>query len=140
MTEQLYNAYGDQINFVILYVIEPHPYQQICPYTGNYWLNSNNDYKDPITGKVWPLYQPTSYEWRIDQATRMKEQLLTKVPAIPVAVDRMDNPFWCTYGPAPNIGYLIDTTGTIVGKVPWYNPRNNGNVTIEPAIQSLLSK
>jgi hypothetical protein len=27
-----------------------------------------------------------------------------------------------------------------VGKVPWYNPRNNGNVTIEPAIQSLLSK
>lgn len=41
---------------------------------------------------------------------------------VPVLVDEMDNPLWCTYGPAPNIAYLIGTDGKIVTKQDWYNP------------------
>jgi len=34
-------------------------------------------------------------------------------------VDEIDNPLWCTYGPAPDIAYLIGTDGTIVKKQIW---------------------
>jgi hypothetical protein len=42
---------------------------------------------------------------------------------IPVLIDEMDNPLWCTYGPAPNIAYLIDSDGKIIGKQGWYDPQ-----------------
>ena len=32
----------------------------------------------------------------------------------------MDNPLWCTYGPAPDIAYLIGMDGTVVEKQVWY--------------------
>ncbi|MFC2022724.1 hypothetical protein ACFLTL_00985 [Chloroflexota bacterium] len=35
-------------------------------------------------------------------------------------VDEIDNPVWCTYGPAPNIAYLIGTNGTIFKKQGWF--------------------
>lgn len=41
---------------------------------------------------------------------------------MPVLVDEMDNPLWCTYGPAPDIAYLIGTDGKIVEKQGWYDP------------------
>lgn len=37
-------------------------------------------------------------------------------------VDEIDNPLWCTYGPAPNIAYLIGTDGTVIAKQGWYEP------------------
>jgi len=70
------------------------------------------------------LYQPDHYAWRIDQARKMKADLLKE--DIPVIVDRMDNPVWCTYGPAPNSAYLIGTDGTIIEKQGWYNPELMG--------------
>jgi len=39
---------------------------------------------------------------------------------VPVLVDEMDNPLSCTYGPAPDIAYLIGTDGTVVKKQFWY--------------------
>jgi len=66
------------------------------------------------------LYQPDHYEWRLAQAKRMKEALLSV--EIPVLVDKMDNPVWCNYGPAPNCAYLIDTDGTVIEKQGWYDP------------------
>ena len=42
--------------------------------------------------------------------------------SVPVLVDEIDNPVWCTYGPAPNIAYLIGTDGRIVVKQGWYDP------------------
>ena len=119
MTEELIDKYGkDVINFVIAYVIEPHPHGQICPYTGNFWLNYPANYD--IDGQ--PLYQPDHYWWRIDQAKKMKSALLDKpgLQDIPVIVDRMDNPVWCTYGPAPNNAYFIDVDGTVIEKLGWY--------------------
>ena len=41
---------------------------------------------------------------------------------MPVLIDEIDNPVWCTYGPAPNIAYLIDRDGIIVEKQGWYQP------------------
>lgn len=41
---------------------------------------------------------------------------------VPVLVDEIDNPLWCTYGPAPNIAYLIGTDGTVIAKQGWYDP------------------
>ena len=104
------------MNFVIVYIVEPHPHGQICPYTKNFWLNYPANFD--IDGQ--PLYQPNHYEWRFEQAIKMKAALLTN--DIPVLVDKMDNPVWCTYGPAPNNAYLIDTNGTVIEKQGWYNP------------------
>jgi hypothetical protein len=41
---------------------------------------------------------------------------------MPVLIDEIDNPVWCTYGPAPDIAYLIDRNGIIVEKQGWYQP------------------
>ena len=41
---------------------------------------------------------------------------------VPVLIDEIDNPVWCTYGPAPDIAYLIDRDGIIVEKQGWYQP------------------
>ena len=41
---------------------------------------------------------------------------------VSVLVDEMDNPLWCTYGPAPNNAYLIGTDGKIIAKQGWYQP------------------
>ena len=50
-------------------------------------------------------------------------------------VDEMDNPLWCTYGPAPDIAYLIGTDGKIVEKQGWYNPEE-----MEAAIVDYLAR
>ena len=71
-------------------------------------------------GEGNPLAQPVTYEERVQLAARtIAEEGLT----VPVLVDRMDNPVWCTYGPAPDIAYLIGTDGRIVEKQGWYQPQ-----------------
>jgi hypothetical protein len=32
----------------------------------------------------------------------------------------MDNPYWCTYGNMPNCAYLIDQSGKIFYREPWF--------------------
>ena len=67
-----------------------------------------------------PLAQPVTYEERVKLASRtIAEEGMT----VPVLVDEMDNPVWCTYGPAPDIAYLIGTNGRIVKKQGWYQPQ-----------------
>lgn len=71
-------------------------------------------------GEGNPLAQPVTYEERVKLAYRtIAEEGIT----VPVLVDEMDNPVWCTYGPAPDIAYLIGTNGRIVGKQGWYQPQ-----------------
>ena len=43
----------------------------------------------------------------------------------------MDNPVWCTYGPAPDIAYLTGTDGRIVEKQGWYQPQLMEAATID---------
>ncbi len=71
-------------------------------------------------GEDNPLAQPATYEERVKLASRtIAEERIT----VPVLVDEMDNPVWCTYGPAPDIAYLIGTDGTVVEKQAWYQPQ-----------------
>ena len=51
-----------------------------------------------------------------------RETAAAEVITVSVLVDEMDNPLWCTYGPAPNNAYLIGTDGTIIAKQGWYQP------------------
>ena len=53
-------------------------------------------------------------------ATEMSQELGI---TIPILIDEIDNPIWCTYGPAPDIAYLIGIDGVIVEKQGWYEPR-----------------
>jgi hypothetical protein len=64
-------------------------------------------------------------------ATEMSQELGI---TIPILIDEIDNPIWCTYGPAPDIAYLIGTDGVIVEKQGWYEPR-----LMEEAILEYLS-
>ena len=54
--------------------------------------------------------------------TPLKDILEIVDTGVPVLVDEMDNPLWCTYGPAPHNAYLIGTEGKIIAKQGWYNP------------------
>lgn len=50
-----------------------------------------------------------------------------------ILIDSMDNAVWSTYGPAPNIAYLIGMDGKILLRQPWYDPKG-----MEEAIKTLL--
>ncbi len=110
----MHTYYNDEVQFIVIYVVEAHPVGSACPYTGEVWTTSASTDKE---GK--PLTQPTTYQERVVQSTQMVQELgLT----MPVLVDEMDNPVWCTYGPAPDIAYLIDTDGKILVNQGWYEP------------------
>ncbi len=83
------------------------------------------------------MYQPDNYEWRVDQAKKMRSALIRADlhESIPVLVDEMDNPVWCTYGPLPNGAYLINPDGKVIEKEGWYNPSD-----MEIAIKGYLGE
>jgi len=106
--------YLGQVQFIIIYTTEAHPVGSACPYTGTEWTDSAS------TDKLGnPLTQPTTYQERVAQSAQMVQELGITIPTL---IDEMDNPVWCTYGPAPNIAYLIGRDGRIVAKQGWYQP------------------
>lgn len=79
-----------------------------------------------------PIGQPDTYHKRTRLAEKSAEEdgiLMT------ILVDDMDNAVWSTYGPAPNIAYLIGMDGTVILRQPWYDPKG-----MEAAIKALLSR
>ena len=106
--------YSDYIHFVIIYTIEAHPFNSPSPYSDEEWTTPASTDAEGCT-----LNQPANYEERTRQATQMAEELEI---TIPVLTDEMDNPVWCTYGPAPNSAYFIGTDGRIIVKQGWYQP------------------
>lgn len=123
----MYARYGDQVYFIIIYTIEAHPAGSVCPYSGSEWTTPASTDQEGN-----PLTQPATYEERVAQAAKMIQELEITAP---VLIDEMDNPVWCTYGPAPNIAYLIDTDGTVVEKQGWYQPES-----METAIEEYLGR
>jgi hypothetical protein len=104
----MYNAtqtYGDVVHFVHVYVIEPHPLDpDPSPYQGEVWeaLYSHRS-------------QPKTYDGRVALAREI-EALLERSQLMLVdelTPESRNNPLWCSYGPAPNSGYLIDQTGEL---------------------------
>ncbi len=102
------------MHFIVIYVIEAHPTASPSPYSGKEWTTEASVDKEGCS-----LLQPATYEERVTQAAQMAEQLGI---TIPILIDEMDNPLWSTYGPSPNIAYLIGTDGRIVEKEGWYEP------------------
>ena len=111
----MYAEYGDKFHFVIIYTIEAHPVGSPSPYSGKEWTGPASTDKEGCS-----LTQPETYEERVAQASQMVEELGITVP---VLIDEMDNPVWCTYGQAPNNAYLVDTSGKIIETESWYQPQ-----------------
>ena len=66
-----------------------------------------------------PIDQPTTYEERVTMARKTIEEAGLSMP---VLVDEIDNPLWCTYGRMPNNAYLIGMDGRVVTRQEWNNP------------------
>ncbi len=106
-------AYSGTIAMGIVYVIEAHPDTDVSPYSGSVWTSSEN-YSENI------LYrQPRTYGERKAILTDM----ITNYTAIdaPIMIDGPCNEWWLTFGPAPNIAYLITKDGVVFTKQGWFN-------------------
>ena len=105
--------YQDQVQFVIVYVMEPHPVGSQSPYSYEEWvLPYSYDTEDN------PVTQPQTYEERVRLASMCARD--AGITAL-VLVDEMINPVLRIYGPAPNLAYLIGTDGKIAEAQLWYN-------------------
>ena len=104
--------YGDRFLFVVVYAIEAHPLGSPSPYWDREWPT---DASYDAAGKALP--QPAGYEERVALARKC----IREIGISPlVLIDGMDNAVWCSYGGAPNNGYLIGQDGRIVTKHGWY--------------------
>ena len=100
----------------MVYTIEVFPVGSACPYT------PGQEIINPLSSYDWaskPITQPKNYEERVKQSKQFIKEVQIKVPML---IDDVDNAVWCTYGPASNIAYLIDTDGTIMAKQLYYLP------------------
>jgi len=114
--DTLSDKYGDQVHFIIIHVRESHAVDTGRPSLYTYDEEGN------------PIYESQTYDERLEVA---RKTVAAEGITVPVLVDEMDNPLWCTYGPAPNIAYLIATDGTIVEKQGWYQPQEMEVAIIE---------
>lgn len=120
-TNRLAEKYGDKFHYLLVYVVEAHPKApDACPYRGKPWEHAFSNYSQPVL-----------YQQRLDVASHIND-IFTLNEAYTVVIDNLtphnttekpagnDN-VWCTWGPSPNAGWLIDTNGTIVESQPWFD-------------------
>ena len=117
--DTLAREYGDEVHFIIIYTKEAHAIDTGRPLSYTYDDEGN------------PIYEPQTYEERQELARKTVD---AEGITVRMLVDEMDNPLWCTYGPAPHIAYLIGTEGNIVAKQGWYSPEQ-----MESAILAYIS-
>ncbi len=104
-------TYADRVHFVHVLVIEPHPLgPDPSPYGGRVW-----------EAQFSTIRQPTSFEERLAVAVQLEEliegdQLILIDDMVPQA---LNNPLWCSYGPAPNSAYLIRQDGILDTVQTW---------------------
>lgn len=89
--ERLYETYGNDFNFLVVYVREAHP--------SDGWAMTRNESADIV------LPQPQKYEERVEVATRCQAHLGDKIPLV---VDDMDDPVGGRYSGMPSRLYLLD--------------------------------
>jgi len=118
-SEEVYARYKDRFNFIMVYVIEEYPVGSASPYDpkGLPFI-TDSSYTESGEGGL-PIQQPKTYEQRLKQANACVTALHITIPML---VDEIENPVWCTFGPASNIAYFIDRDGTILFKLPYYVP------------------
>lgn len=105
------NTYADLVHFVHILVIEPHPRDpDPSPYGGRVWEAQYSNVNQPVT-----------FSERQMVALQLEEyiegnQLLLIDDMVPQA---LNDPIWCTYGPAPNSAYLIRQDGILDTVQTW---------------------
>jgi hypothetical protein len=105
--DQLAQRLGDQVHVVVVYGPEAHPEHDNSPYRGDNWA---------MPDKFSDVDLATSFEERVDHARR-----IGRGPGVIEAVEPLDNPFWCTYGTAPNAAYLIGMDGRFAAVHDWFD-------------------
>jgi ankyrin repeat protein len=105
--------YKDQIDVAILYVIEAHPFGDICPYQGVEDVTEQNR-RDNILRR-----QPRTLEERIKLAREFQARLHIGVP---IYVDAMSNDAWQAVGGGPNMGILLNDAAIVVQRQGWFDP------------------
>ena len=119
------STYDEQVHFVHLYVVEPHPKSpDVSPYTGKVW-----------EGKYSTKGQAFTYDERVVAVQDILpllegDQLILVDDLVP---GDLNNPVWCTYGPCPNCAYLIGQDGVVDTVQTWFDAED-----IETAIDTLL--
>jgi len=106
--DNLARRLGDKVHVVIVYGPEAHPKTDNSPYSGDDWS------------------KPDKYS-HVDLARSNEERMrnarkVGSAPGVIEVVEPIDNPFWCTYGTAPNAGYLIKQDGTFYAVHDWFDP------------------
>lgn len=124
-TESLIAKYRDRVQFVLVYVIEPHPFGSQSPYANGEWQAL---YSFDVKGS--PVTQPQTYDERARLAARcVKDAGITSL----ILVDELNNPVWQIYGQVPNLAYLIGSNGEVLEAQAQYDVR-----TMDDAIRSHL--
>ncbi|OUS26862.1 hypothetical protein A9Q99_16740 [Gammaproteobacteria bacterium 45_16_T64] len=131
---RLYSKYNEQVNFLGVYVSEPHAVDE-WPLARTHMLKFiTSSSAHPV---AIDLKQQATFADRHWAASRFKNTLLNK--NIPLLVDRMDNAINNTWVGRPARLYLISQSGEILynpGKGPYsFNPSH-----LEPIIDQYLSK
>jgi len=131
--KDIYQAYGDQIEFIFIYIKEAHP-------TDGWHLGSTNLVSllnrvyYPITS--FDTINPTSLDERGKIAETCQSKLLQ---GMPVYVDNMQNELTTKYASWPFRYYLINTDGKVVyesGKGPW----GDQIIDVKVAVEKFVSK
>jgi len=129
----LYKKYSDRVNFVGVYVSEPHATDE-WPLARTRLLEASKNYANhPV---AIDIKQPQEYQHRAWAANRLSKNLLHK--DIPLLVDGMDNAVNNKWVGRPARIYVIGTDGTIIynpGKGPYsFNPSY-----LEPVLNAYLN-
>jgi hypothetical protein len=106
--------FADVVHFVTIYVIDPHPAApDPSPYSGSVWETP------PISDRR----QPRSWDGRATLAREVRSLLTSRQTQLvdDLTPGGLANPFWCTYGTAPNAGYVIRRDGTIATVQTWFD-------------------
>jgi peroxiredoxin len=101
----MYKNYGARAGFIAICSKEANPINQ-------------NPAEFSRDSRGTPITQPVTYEQRVAWAAKMITE--TKI-SMPVLVDEIDNPLWCSYGRMANNAFLIGKDGRIVLRQDWHD-------------------
>jgi hypothetical protein len=122
----LVQSFFEQIHFLHLYTLEPHPKGSNAPDVGKPWELKYSTFPQPST---------------LDARKEMRQRILADHPDCQrVLLDSFDpeglvNPIWSTYGPAPRPGFLIRKDGLIDTSQLWFSAGH-----MEAAIRQLIAE
>lgn len=104
-------VYGNQVTCLVIYTLEAHPALPFnSPYANGPWVIGANI----AAGISYP--QHLIYG---DRQNMMNITVMANALTVPLVADDTCNSWLSTYGPAPNIAYLITPEGLVYGRYPF---------------------